>query len=226
MRLCGNAGRVRHRRSSGPGMFDPRTFSSIRRQRTVSRGSPTGLLGHVRSLRLRQPEDGNESFVVAPHLLMGEVAYEVSEPLSVDRTQLLDEHSRDAPLDVRLGPKRCWTGTPRRRSNDDDGARKKLVCLEHHAEASALLFVTGAAGNRNRALPPAGFCRRRADARAWLVVRDTASRSDDSSTARRIVAGGRAARSARRRPGGVRGLVRCRPIRRRQPSRPRSWPLR
>ncbi len=74
---------------------------------------------------------------------MSEVSDEVSKPLNIDRTQLLHQHSRDAPLDMRLGPKGCWTRTSRRRRNDDDRTRKELVCLKNDAVAFALLFVTG-----------------------------------------------------------------------------------
>ena len=97
-----------------------------------------------RSQQLRQPEHGNESFVDPPHLFVGEMAHEVSEPLSIDRAELLHEYSRDVPRDMRLRPKRRRTGTPRGRSNDDDRSRKKLVRLENHAVAFAVLFVTSA----------------------------------------------------------------------------------
>lgn len=112
------------------------------------------MIGRVRTTHSRQREDGNDSLIDAPHLLVGQVADELSEPLGIDGAQLLHEHSRDDPLDVRLGPERCWTGTSRRRSNDDDGTRKKLVCLEDHAVACARLLVSDTTGCRNRWTSP------------------------------------------------------------------------
>lgn len=103
-------------------------------------------MGQVRSPLLCQTKDGHERFIDAPHLLVGEVSDEVTKPLRIDRTQLLHQHSRDAPPDVRLRPKGCRTRTSRRRSNDDDRSRKKLVCLKNDAVAFALLFVTRTTG--------------------------------------------------------------------------------
>ena len=116
-----------------------------RRSGIVTESSPQALLRHVRSRRSRQPEYGYKSFVDPPHLFVGEMADEVSKSLGIDRAELLHEHSSDVPLDVRLGPKRRWTGTRRGRSDDDDRARKKLVCLENHAVAFAVLLVPNTA---------------------------------------------------------------------------------
>ncbi len=95
----------------------------------------------------RQAEHRGQRVVNRPHLVRREAPNSSSEPLSIDSSELLDEHSCCFTGDHDFGSKRCGPSAARSWSDDYDGSRKELVCLHEDPEALTLLFVADSLGD-------------------------------------------------------------------------------
>ena len=91
---------------------------------------------------LIQTEHGEEGSVHAPLLFRGEMSSQISKPVDIDSTDLLDENSGRRPIDINLRSERCRLGPPRCWSHEDDRPGKKHIRLHDDTEALPLLFVT------------------------------------------------------------------------------------
>lgn len=88
-----------------------------------------------------EPEDCEQGILDRPHFVDCERTHRLSQPLHVNRTNLLNEHTRRFARDVDLGSERCGLCAPRRWSNDHYCARQQLIGLQDNSVSHAVLFV-------------------------------------------------------------------------------------
>jgi hypothetical protein len=84
------------------------------------------------------------------------MAGEVTKPLRVDGTDLLDENASRSATDVDFGPKRRRLGARRRWCHQHNRPREERIGLHNDAKAAPSLFVAHAfGGSQGKDVTPA-----------------------------------------------------------------------